>query len=345
VRAVVYAGPGQVRIDDVAIPAVQHPHGAVVKVALTGICGTDLHVIRGHMSGVEPGTVLGHEFVGTITDVGDAVHRLAVGDRVMSSDFTACGECEPCRRGQHWHCAERAFFGTGASFGPRLAGAQAEYVYVPHAETTLAKARCTDDAAILIGDNLATAWIAIQRARLQPGEIVAVIGGGAVGQLTALIAQVAAAGPVIVIEPNNERRAFAMTQGCVPAAPADAGEVTRALSNGAGADVVVDAVGGNALLDSALDLCRKGGRVVSVGVHASETWSMPVARCFNHELSLSFAIGDSMAVRDELVRMVNGGTFDPTIVIDRHVEFNDIPASYGSLTRQECMKVVARVSR
>ena len=166
-RAVIYTSPGEVALAEVPLPVIVDSTDAIVKVTLAGICGTDLHVVRGDFSGIEPGTVVGHEFVGEVVELGSAVRRFKPGDKVMSSDFTACGHCGWCDRGDHWHCHERAFFGTGTSFGPALAGAQAEFVRVPHADTTLGllPPGCSQEAGLLMGDNLATGWVAVERAR------------------------------------------------------------------------------------------------------------------------------------------------------------------------------------
>ena len=124
-RAIVYEGPGSIALRDVPSPELTHPTDALVRVSLAGICGTDLHVIAGDFAGIAPGAVMGHEFIGEIIAAGAAVTRLKVGDRVMASDFSACGRCRWCDRGDHWECTDRAFFGTGTSFGPSLSGAQA----------------------------------------------------------------------------------------------------------------------------------------------------------------------------------------------------------------------------
>jgi alcohol dehydrogenase len=341
-RAVIYQSPGVVSVANVARPNLAQPTDAIVKVALAGICGTDLHAIRGDFPGMIPGAVVGHEFVGEVVEVGDAVRRIRRGDAVMSSDFTACGACRWCDTGDHWHCGERAFFGTGTAFGPALSGAQAEYVRVPHADSTLGlmPPNCSLEAALLMGDNLATGWVAVERAATEAGDCVVVIGGGAVGQLTALSAQAAAAGVVVVVEPNAQRRAFAQAHGSLAAHPDEAEALVKRVTDQVGADVVIEAVGGNGPLDLAMKLARPRARVVSVGAHAAETWAFPVARAFREELTLSFAIGDAIRLRRRLLRLVAGGAFDPTVVIDARGSLEDAPALYRQLVEQRCLKAV-----
>ena len=341
-RAVIYTGPGTVALAEVPAPAIAEVTDAVVKVTLAGICGTDLHVVRGDFPGIQPGAVVGHEFVGEVVEVGRDVRRVRPGDKVMSSDFTACGHCGWCDRGDHWHCRQRAFFGTGTSFGPALAGAQAEFVRVPHADTTLGllPAGCSAEAALLMADNLATAWVAVERGRVVPGECVVVIGGGAVGQLTALSAQAAGAGIVVVVEPNAPQRAFAQAQGSLAAHPDDAASLLLRVAGEAGADVVVEAVGGTGPMDLALALAGPGGRVVSVGTHAAEAWNFPIARAFNTELTVGFAIGDAIRLRRRRLRLVAGGAFDPTVVIDARGRLDDVPDLYRRLAALQCLKAV-----
>ena len=341
-RAVVYQGPGMIDVRDVPPPRLQHPEDALVRVELAGICGTDLHAIAGDFPGIEPGAIIGHEFVGEIIAVGNAVTRFKIGDRVMSSDFSACGRCRWCDRGDHWECRERAFFGTGTSFGPALSGAQAEIARVPHADTTLGLVPhgCSDEAAILLGDNLATAWAAIERSGLAPGEIAAILGGGAVGQLASLAAQAAGAGAAIVIEPNASRRDFARANGGLAASPDEARALIADLTDGDGADVVIEAVGNPGALASGFEIVRKRGRIISVGAHTLATWPFPLAKSFANELTVGFAIGDSIRLRARLLSLITTGVLDPTVIIDRRTSLSDAARAYADLKTQKIMKAV-----
>ena len=165
----------------------------------------------------------GHEFAGEVTETGGAVTAVTAGDVVAGADYTACGSCWWCRRGDHWHCPERRFFGTGTAFGPALDGAQAELVRIPHADVVLRRvpAGVSLDAAVFLGDTLATGYAAVQRAGYRPGDTVAVIGGGPVGQLTSLVAQACAAGIVVLVEPVAARRDFAANGALAAEHPED----------------------------------------------------------------------------------------------------------------------------
>lgn len=328
-KAVVFAGEGRVRLADVPEPTLRAPTDAIVRVERAAICGTDLHAVT-HPARLPEGFVLGHEFAGRVVDVGDAVRAHRRGDRVVGADFTACGMCWWCRHGDHWECGERRFFGTGSAFGPPLPGAQAELVRVPFADTVLrpVPVDVSLDAAVFLGDTLATAHVAIRRAALRPGDTVAVIGGGPVGQLTSLVAQACGAGVVIVVEPVESRRQLAAAEGALATAPDGARALVEQVTDGRGADAVVDAIGGQLGLTAAFDLVRRRGTVVSAGVH-TETWSLPADRAFADELCLRFAIGDLMRHGDEIAGLVRSGAVDPTVVASRRLVWTPRPTRTG----------------
>lgn len=341
-RAVVWDGPDRVSLSTVPDPTPLADTDAVVQVRLSAVCGTDLHVTAGHAPGMRPGAVLGHEYVGTVVAAGAAVRRVGVGTEVMGSDYTACGVCWWCDRGQHWHCPHRQFFGTGAIFGPELDGAQAELVRVPFADTVLAPLPPQVDpaAALLIGDNLATGWIACERGELEPGQVVAVIGGGPVGQLTSICAQTMGAAAVVVADPVDARLDLAEEHGAIGAHPDDLRAVLDELTDGRGADVVVEAVGHPIGLELSLRAVRRQGIVVAVGAHTEPSWTLPLAAAFAEEITLRFAIGDPMRARDALLPLLGAGVIDPTFVISGTLPLAEAPIGYARLRDRSAMKLL-----
>ncbi|MCF7547571.1 alcohol dehydrogenase catalytic domain-containing protein [Pseudonocardia sp. WMMC193] len=337
-KAVLFAGDGRVSVESVGEPLIVDPGDAVVRVRRAAVCGTDLHTVA-HAAHVPRGTVLGHEFVGEIAEVGPAVRGHRRGDVVVGADFTACGTCWWCRRGDHWECAERRFFGTGESFGPPLAGAQAEFVRVPFADTVLrpVPAGVGLDAAVFLGDTLATGYAAVRRAELLPGDTVVVVGGGPVGQLAALAAQACGAGVVVLVEPVDARRELAGRHGSVTAEPDAARAVVDQVTDGRGADTVIDAIGGPRGLETAFALVRRRGGIVSVGVH-TDTWPMPAGRAFADELTLRFAIGDLMRDGEQLVALVRSGAIDPTVVASETVPLDAAPDAYRRMAERRTLK-------
>lgn len=343
-RGVVFADRGRVEVRTLPEPTLQAPTDALVKVLWSAVCGTDLHVLQSGV-GMLPGTVLGHEFVGDILEVGAHVTTLRPGDRVLGSDFTACGRCWHCRRQEHWECPQRHFFGTGTAFGPELAGTQAELVRVPHAETVLGRLPedCPAEAAIFACDTLATGLSAAERGEVAAGDVVAIVGGGAVGQMTSLACQVLGAAAVVVVDPIEERRRLATCGGAIATGPETARQLLEDLTEGRGADVVVEAVGGPRPLESALGLVRKRGTVVSVGVHSEPEFCLPAARAFSDELSLKFVVGDPIAVRDRLLPLLTVGLIDPSPIVSERVPLEDAPGAYERFSRRQAVKILLQV--
>lgn len=341
--AVVYVGDGRVAVDEVPDPVLEEPSDAIVAVEQSAICGTDLHLVAAgeHLAA---GSVLGHEFVGQVIELGTAVRSHRLGDRVVGADFTACGTCWWCRRGDHWECLQRRFFGTGTSFGPPLPGAQAELVRVPFADTVLrpVPGDVTVAAAVFLGDTLATALAAIQRGGLRPGDTVAIVGGGPVGQLTSLTAQACGAGVVVLIEPVDSRRELAAAEGALTALPDEAAGQVAAVTDGRGADLVVDAIGGQAGLEAALALVRRRGTVVSAGVHTG-SWSLPAQRAFADELCLRFVIGDFLRDGDDLISLVRSGAVDPSVIASAVVPLADAAGAYRDMAERRTLKVLIRL--
>ena len=194
VRAVTFQAPGEVRVDERPEPELDGADDAIVRVEATGICGSDLHIYHGRVE-IEPGFMIGHEFVGTVIAAGDGVDRVAVGDRVLGCYCTACGECFFCRRGEFHKCDQGRVFGHGATLGS-LQGAQAEQLLVPNANLTLRKVPegISDDVALFAGDVMGTGYHAIARVRPRAtGEAVAVLGLGPVGLCAVQAARAAGA--------------------------------------------------------------------------------------------------------------------------------------------------------
>jgi threonine dehydrogenase-like Zn-dependent dehydrogenase len=254
-KAVVWHGIGDIRLDEVEKPTIQDPNDAVVRITRSAICGTDLHFVRGTMAPMEQGTILGHEAVGVVEQVGDAVRGFSPGDRVVINSTVSCGACSYCREGHTAQCdvanangpdAGTAFFGGPASTGP-IDGLQAEYVRVPWARNTLHPLPDTvsDEQAILLSDIYPTGWFGAELAGVRRGDVVAVLGAGIVGQFAIASAFQQGASRVIAIDGVEDRLAQALAQNAeiVDFNREDPVEAVKALTNGVGVDAVIDAVG------------------------------------------------------------------------------------------------------
>jgi threonine dehydrogenase-like Zn-dependent dehydrogenase len=254
-KAVVWHGVGDIKLDEVSDPKIQEPTDAIIRITRSAICGTDLHMVRGTMPGMREGTILGHEAVGVVEDTGSAVRGFSRGDRVVVCSTIGCGTCAYCRAGYYAQCdvanpqgptAGTCFFGGPAGTGP-IDGLQAEYARVPYAATTLVRIpdAVTDDQAILVSDIFPTAWFGARLAEVSDGDTVLVLGAGIVGQLAIASAKQQGASRVFAVDGINSRlnRAQAQNAEVVDFNAEDPVETVRKLTGGIGVDRVIDAVG------------------------------------------------------------------------------------------------------
>jgi threonine dehydrogenase-like Zn-dependent dehydrogenase len=258
-KAVVFHGIGDIRLEDVKEPVLQEDTDAIVKLTASAICGTDLHMVRGTLPGMVPGTILGHEGVGIVEALGKDVRNLRVGDRVVIPSTIACGSCSYCRSGYYAQCdvanphgkrAGTAFFGGPEMSGP-FHGLQAEKARVPFAHVGLVKIpdEVTDAQAILLSDIFPTGYFGADLAEIRPGDTVAVFGCGPVGQFAILSAQLMNAGRVFAIDCHEDRLDAARAQGAevINFEEEDPVEVLVRLTGGIGVDRAIDAVGVDAV--------------------------------------------------------------------------------------------------
>ena len=273
-KALVYKGPGQKSWEEVPDPKIQHPTDVIVKMVATTICGTDLHILRGDVPEVEVGRILGHEGIGVITEIGDSVTQLKVGDRVILSCVSSCGRCANCRQGLYSHCLDpEGIAGIGWIFGYMINGTQAEYVRVPFAETSVYKVPegVSDKEGILLSDILPTGFeIGVQYGEIKPGDVVAVIGSGPVGLSAVMTSRLYGPSKVIAIDLDNARLKRAGEFGAtdvVNSGDADWKEQVFAFTDGQGVDVAIEAVGTPLTFTMATEIVRPGGNVANIGVH------------------------------------------------------------------------------
>lgn len=254
-KAVVFHGIGDIRLDEVAEPQIKEPTDAVVQITASAICGTDLHMIRGTMAGMKPGTILGHEAVGVVEACGSGVRNLKEGDRVVVPSTIACGYCVYCRAGYYAQCdnanpngplAGTTFFGSPQMAGG-LHGLQAEKARIPFANVGLVKLpdEVSDDQAILISDILPTAYFGAELAEIEPGDTVAVFGCGPVGQFSIACAKLFGAGRILAVDTVPSRLEMARDQDAevIDFNAEDPVQAIRELTGGIGVDRVIDAVG------------------------------------------------------------------------------------------------------
>lgn len=290
-KALVYHGPGEKAWEEVPDPTIIEPTDVIVRIDTTTICGTDLHILKGDVPAVTEGRILGHEGVGTVTEVGSAVSTIAVGDRVILSCISACGSCSYCHEGLYAHClADEGAPGIGWIFGHLIDGTQAEYVRVPFGDNSLhlLPEGVPDEAAVMLSDILPTGFeIGVRYGRVEPGDVVAVIGAGPVGLAAMMTAGLYGAARIIAVDLDDGRleqaRAFGATdvvnngrEGWV--------EEVRAMTDGLGVDVAIEAVGVPETFTACTEVVRPGGSIANVGVHGApvelalqDLWIMDLA--------------------------------------------------------------------
>jgi 2-desacetyl-2-hydroxyethyl bacteriochlorophyllide A dehydrogenase len=339
-KAVVFRGSEDVRVEDVPEPRLQAPTDAVVEVRAAAICGADLFPYHGLTPGFELGTILGHEFVGIVREIGSAVANVQPGERVVNTSLVLDGTCEYCRRGWPTQCTGRALFGYSGVY-PRLDGAQAELVRVPHADRVLAALPegIPADAGVFLSDNLPTGYDAVVRGEAKAGDTVCVVGCGAVG-LMAVMCAVELGADVVAVDGVAARRGLAERLGARSAAPDEARDAVAATTGGLGADVVVEAAGTPGALDAALRLARGRGVVSVVGAHFEPDYPLDNALMFERELTLRFSIGDAAGHRPDLLAAIAAGRFDPAQVVTHHLPLGEAAEAYRLFDAREATKIV-----
>jgi alcohol dehydrogenase len=295
-KALVYHGPGAKAWEEVPDPVILKPTDAIVRVDTTTICGTDLHILKGDVAAVTDGRVLGHEGVGTITEIGSAVSTLAVGDRVIISCVSACGTCSYCHQGLYAHClADEGASGIGWIFGHLIDGTQAEQVRVPFADNSLYRVPegVDDEAALMLSDILPTGFeIGVRYGRVKPGDVVAVVGAGPVGLAAMMTAALYGPSRVIALDLDGGRLKRALELGATDAVnsgDADWRDQVLALTDGLGVDVAIEAVGVPATFEACTKIVRPGGSIANVGVHGTSV-DLPLQDLWIMDLAITMGL-------------------------------------------------------
>ena len=323
------------------MPELVAPDDAIVRVDVTGVCGSDLHIYHGRLK-IEPGFTIGHEYVGTVVEAGEGVNRVDVGDRVAGCFLTACGTCFHCMRGEYHRCMEARSFGLGGTMGS-LPGTQAEYALVPHANLTLRAVPdgVSDDVALFAGDVMGTGYHGVLESGLRAGEVAAVLGLGPVGLCAVQVAKLQGA-RVIAIDSVEQRLALAESFGATPLHLGEQdvkAEVRRLTEKRGGVDVAIDAVGHPEVLDMAIRLTRSCGRVQCIGVYA-ERGEVHLGLAWLKSLTIKGGQANVIAHLDHVLSMLTDGLLDPSPLVTHHMRLDDAPEAYAIFDRREALKIV-----
>lgn len=347
-KALVYHGPGQKSWEDVPKPEINEPTDVIVRIDTTTICGSDLHILKGDVPAVESGRILGHEGVGTIVEVGPAVSKFSVGDRVVVPAITSCGTCKYCRVGHASHC--QSVGGIGWILGHLVDGTQAEYVRVPFGETSLHRvpAGLSDEEVIFLSDILPTGYeMGVLNGNVKAGDTVAVIGAGPVGIAAMLTAKLAGARRVIAVDLDDHRldeaiAKFGATHKVNSGHETWKDEILQ-LTGGEGPDVVIEAVGIPVTLEAAFDIVKPYGHIANVGVHGAPV-TFPIDKLWIQNITITTGLVDGVTA-PTLIDLVEDGVLNVKPMGTHEFKLDDIMEAYdvfANAAKHNAIKVILR---
>jgi alcohol dehydrogenase len=340
-KALVYHGPGRHSWEDVADPSITDDRDCVVQVDAVTICGTDLHILKGDVPTCEPGRVLGHEAVGTITAVGSGVRDRKVGDRVLISCISSCGTCRYCREGSYGQCLG----GGGWILGHRIDGTQAEQVRVPFADTStyVLPESVRDEAALLLADILPTSWeVGVRNGRVSAGDTVVIVGAGPIGLAAVMTAQLMAPSSIVVVDTSPARLDAAKRLGATVAVndAAQAREAVMELTDGLGADTAIEAVGIPETFELCATLIRPGGHLANVGVHGKPV-TLHLEELWIRNVTITTGLVDT-STTPTLLKMVASHQLETSGLITHRFGLDEMMEAYdvfGRPTESDALKV------
>jgi alcohol dehydrogenase len=331
-KALVYQGPGKKAIEDRPVPRPIAPTDAVVKITKTTICGTDLHILKGDVPTCKPGRILGHEGVGMVVSIGAGVTAVRPGDHVLISCISACGRCEYCRRGMYSHCTT-----GGWILGNEIDGTQAEYVRIPHADTSLYRVPegAEEDALVMLSDILPTGFeCGVLNGKVQPGDTVAIVGAGPIGLAALLTAQFYSPAEIIMVDLDDNRLEIAKRFGAtatVNSGDGKAAEKVMRMTGGRGVDAAIEAVGIPATFVLCEDIVAPGGTIANIGVHGVKA-DLHLERLWSHNVTITTRLVDTVTT-PMLLKTVQSGKIDPKRLITHRFKLANILDAYDTFGR------------
>ncbi|MSR61953.1 MAG: alcohol dehydrogenase [Planctomycetes bacterium] len=344
-RALAFHAPFSLRCESVPEPRLEAPTDVLLRVDLAAICGSDLHVYRGVEAGLDAGTVMGHEFLGTVIEAGAEVRRWKPGARVVSPFSTSCGACFFCRRALPSRCEMGQLFGW-VEHGRGLHGGQAEYVRVPLADATLVElpAGVPEEQALLAGDVLSTGLFAAENGGVQRDDLVCVLGCGPVGLAAVIGALSLGARSVIAVDSVPERRALAERFGAQAVDLGSAEARVRAASEQRGADVVLEVVGSPQASALAYQLVRIGGTISAPGVHNEPTFAFSPGKVYDKNLTYRAGRAPARAYMERVLARLASGGLDVAALFSHRMALEDGPRGYALFDekRENCTKVLLK---
>lgn len=341
-KALVYHGPAQRAWEDKPRPIIQDAGDAIVRITTSTICGTDLHILKGDLPAVIDGRILGHEGIGVVEQVGAGVSEFQVGDKVIISCVSACLKCDFCKKGMYSHCRH-----GGWILGYTIDGTQAEYVRIPHADGSLYHfpADADEDAMVMLSDILPTGFeCGVLNGEVKPGDSVAIVGAGPVGLAVLLTAQFYSPAAIFMIDLDDKRLAVAKEFGATTLINSSDGRAAHRvldLTEGAGVDVVIEAVGIPATFNICQAIVAAGGRIANVGVHGKPV-ELHLEKLWDRNIAITTRLVDTVTT-PMLLKVVRSGKLQPSKLVTHRFALNDIMKAYdtfGNAAKEGALKVV-----
>ncbi|MFZ5595920.1 MAG: zinc-dependent alcohol dehydrogenase [Bacillota bacterium] len=340
-KAVVFHDVGDIRVEDVPKPELQNPEDAIVRITQTCICGSDLHILHGSLA-VIPGSIIGHEFVGVVEEVGPAVVNVKPGDRVLGAAGIACGQCESCRSGLVIACKDLGVYGCGPLLGD-LPGAQAEYIRVQYANFTLEKIpdELTDDEVVLVGDILSTAYmgalgITPGGPSIQVGDTVAIFGAGPVGLCAVAVSRLFGPARIIAIDMLDYRLDMAVRMGAdyvINVSKMDVADAIAEITGGKGANFVIEAIGSTRAFDDALGVVGYGGTIACIGIYEDPV-ELPIQMLLPKNISIKMGLAN-VAHMKTLIELIRNRKLDLTPMITHKLPLEEAVKAYEMFDKKE----------
>ena len=341
-KALVYHSPGKKSWEEKPKPVIMEPSDAILKILKTTICGTDLHIMKGDVSTVNDGRILGHEGVGIIEEAGNSVTRFKKGDHVLISCITSCGKCEYCKRAIYSHCVN-----GGWILGNKIDGTQSEYVRIPYADNSLYSipANVDEEALVMLSDILPTGFeCGVLSGVVPPGDSIAIVGAGPIGMAALLTAQFYSPFEIIMIDLDDNRLNVAKTFGAtniINSKNENAIKKVMSLTNDKGVDVAIEAVG----LPETFELCQEivntGGHIANVGVHGKST-ILHLETLWSKNITITTGLVDTFST-PMLFKNVQSGKLEPKKLITHHFKLEQIIQAYDTFehaSKEKALKVI-----
>jgi alcohol dehydrogenase len=342
-KALVYHGPGQRAWEEVPDPVLEQPTDVIVRIDSSTICGTDLHILKGDVPDVKPGTILGHEAVGTVVEKSSNVSTVEIGDRVLVSCITSCGQCRFCKERRYGLCTG----GGGWILGHLIDGLQAEYARVPFADTSVYKVPdgLSDEQVLFVADILPTAYeVGVLAGRIEPGDTVAIVGAGPIGLAAVMTAKLYTPAHIVAIDLDDARLECARAFGAdvtINNGNNIAVAAVMELTGDLGADVAIEAVGIPATFELCTELIRPGGRVANVGVHGHPV-TLHLETLWIRDVTITAGLVDTFTT-PRLLKLIAEGRLDPTPFATHRFPLADTMDAYdtfGDAAHTHALKVV-----